>query len=94
MLLSANEQEVAACREFIFYNCGAEFLRSFDLTWCAHNIKRAEIVNELGSNFAKKEDDSAKKEDAKVPKSKLAKYIKTQQKSSNKTLEFDEDYKA
>ncbi len=33
-------------------------------------------------------------EDAKVPESKLAKYIKTQQKSSNKTLEFDEDYKA
>ena len=42
----------------------------------------------------KQENDSAKKEDAKVPESKLAKYIKTQQKSSNKTLEFDEDYKA
>lgn len=53
MLLSANAEQVKVCREFIYQTCGAEFLRSYDISWIGNDEKRAEIIYELGSDFKK-----------------------------------------
>ena len=46
-LISADEEQIEACRDFIRKNCGPEYLASFDICWAGKNGKRINKIDEL-----------------------------------------------
>lgn len=46
-LLSATENEVKDCREFIKKHCDPEYLSVYDLYWVGNNVERMQILAEL-----------------------------------------------
>ncbi len=46
-LLTANETQVKACRDFIKKHCGPEYLSVYDLYWAGNDDKRALMVAEM-----------------------------------------------
>ena len=49
-LISANNEEVGICREFIRKYCDPEYLSIYDLCWIGNSIEKAEIISELQSS--------------------------------------------
>lgn len=49
-LISANNDEVGICREFIRKYCDPEYLSIYDLCWIGNNLERTEIISELQSS--------------------------------------------
>ena len=48
-LISASNEEVGICREFIRKYCDPEYLSIYDLCWIGNSIEKAEIISELQS---------------------------------------------
>ena len=48
-LVTANEKQVKACREYIKANCGKEYLVVYDNAWAGNDGKRQERIAEYES---------------------------------------------
>ena len=48
-LISASNEEVGICREFIREYCDPEYLSIYDLCWIGNDLEKAEIISELQS---------------------------------------------
>lgn len=61
-LLLADENEVAACREFIRKHCDPEYLSVYDICWVGKDEKRMELISELTQiSIYKDEDETVSK---------------------------------
>ncbi len=46
-LLTADDKQVKACREFVREYCDAEYLKTYDINWAGNDERRMEIISEL-----------------------------------------------
>ena len=46
-LITADESQIEACRNFIRKNCDPEYLSVYDIYWAGNDEKRMEIISEL-----------------------------------------------
>lgn len=59
-LLSADENEVGVCREFIKKHCDPEYLEIYDITWVGNDEKRMEKISELDDELTYADDEKEK----------------------------------
>lgn len=55
-LLSANENEVEACRKFIRKHCDPEYLLIYDIAWMGNDQNRAMLIRSLSEDYDKLEE--------------------------------------
>ena len=46
-LITANERQVEACRDFIREHCDPEYVKVYDIYWAGNDKRRQEIIDEL-----------------------------------------------
>ena len=69
-LITADENQIEACRNFIRKNCDPEYLSIYDIYWAGNDEKKMEIISELqeqdlGQIHTAKEKEQYAKEGAK-----------------------------